>query len=101
MVDVMTEKQFDKIIPMIRMILDGCKDLEEAKKKVERLMENGKDKEEQQRKGAALAAAPCMERIMFCRPAGGRGMKQTNKGIWGHGRKPKNTYKQRSKKPLQ
>lgn len=39
MVDVMTDKQFDKIIKMIRMVLDGCKDLEEAKKKVDELME--------------------------------------------------------------
>ena len=28
MVEVMTDKQFDKIIKMISMILDGCKDLE-------------------------------------------------------------------------
>ena len=33
MVDTMTDKQFDKIIQMIRMVLDGCEDLEEAKKK--------------------------------------------------------------------
>ena len=26
----MTDKQFDKIIKMIRMVLDGCKDLDEA-----------------------------------------------------------------------
>ena len=36
----MTDKQFDKIIKMIRMVLDGCKDLEEAKKKVQKLIEN-------------------------------------------------------------
>ena len=46
MTEIMTDKQFDKIIQMIRMVLDGCKDLEEAKKKVEQLMENGKDTEE-------------------------------------------------------
>lgn len=34
MVEVMTDKQFDKIIKMISMILDGCKDLDEAKRKV-------------------------------------------------------------------
>ena len=28
MVEVMTDKQFDKIIKMISMILDGCKDLD-------------------------------------------------------------------------
>ncbi len=46
MVDIMTDKQFDKIMQMIRMVLDGCKDLDEAKKKVDQLMENSKDKEE-------------------------------------------------------
>ena len=30
----MTDKQFDKILKMVSMILDGCKDLEEAKAKV-------------------------------------------------------------------
>ena len=38
----MTDKQFDKIIKMIRMVLDGCKDLEEAKQKVEELLEDKK-----------------------------------------------------------
>ena len=38
----MTDKQFDKIIKMIRMVLDGCKDLEEAKRKVEELLEDKK-----------------------------------------------------------
>lgn len=47
MVEVMTDKQFDKIIQMIRMVLDGCKDLEEAKKKVEQLMENHKEEKEE------------------------------------------------------
>lgn len=37
MAEVMTDKQFDKIIKMISMILDGCKDLEEAKRKVNEL----------------------------------------------------------------
>lgn len=46
MVDVMTDKQFDKIIKMIRMVLDGCKDLDEAKEKVDELMEDTKDKRE-------------------------------------------------------
>ena len=41
MVDSMTDKQFDKIIKMIRMLLDDCKDLEKAKKQVdERIEEN-------------------------------------------------------------
>ncbi len=33
----MTDKQFDNIIKMISMILDGCKDLDEAKKKINEL----------------------------------------------------------------
>ena len=28
-----TDKQFDKILKMVSMILDGCKDLDEAKKR--------------------------------------------------------------------
>lgn len=46
MVDVMTDKQFDKIIKMIRMVLDGCKDLDEAKKKVDELMEEKSGKKD-------------------------------------------------------
>jgi acyl-[acyl carrier protein]--UDP-N-acetylglucosamine O-acyltransferase len=42
----MTDKQFDKIIKMIRMVLDGCKDLDEAKKKVEELLEDQHEKGE-------------------------------------------------------
>lgn len=33
----MTDKQFDKILAMVLMILDGCKDLEEAKRKIREL----------------------------------------------------------------
>lgn len=33
----MTDYQFDKIVSMIEMILDGCKDLEEAKQKIKEL----------------------------------------------------------------
>lgn len=44
MVDAMTDKQFDKIIKMIRMVLDGCQDLEEAKEKVDQLMDEHKEK---------------------------------------------------------
>lgn len=47
MVDITTDKQFDKIIKMIRMVLDGCKDLEEAKEKVEELMEDSKPKKDE------------------------------------------------------
>lgn len=31
MADNMTDKQFEKILKMVEMILDGCKDLDEAK----------------------------------------------------------------------
>lgn len=41
MIDVMTEKQFDKLLKMVSMILDGCRDLDEAKKKVRELLEEG------------------------------------------------------------
>lgn len=45
MVEVMTDKQYDGILQMIGMILDGCKDLDEAKKKIEELREGKKEKE--------------------------------------------------------
>lgn len=38
----MTDKQFDKILKMVSMILDGCIDLDEAKKKVKELLEEQK-----------------------------------------------------------
>lgn len=38
----MTDKQFDKILKMVSMILDGCKDIEEAKEKVKELLEDQK-----------------------------------------------------------
>lgn len=40
--DTMTDKQFDKIMKMVSMILDGCKDLEEAKAKVRELQDDQK-----------------------------------------------------------
>ncbi len=40
MVDAMTDKQFKTILEMVDMILDGCKDLEEAKQKVQKLIDN-------------------------------------------------------------
>lgn len=43
----MTDKQFDKILKMVSMILDGCKDLNEAKEKVSELIEDQKDQKEQ------------------------------------------------------
>ena len=39
MMDGMTDKQFDRIIKMVSMILDGCKDLEEAKEKIAELLD--------------------------------------------------------------
>lgn len=36
----MTDKQFTKILVMVNMILDGCKDLEEAKAKIKELTED-------------------------------------------------------------
>lgn len=43
---VMTDKQFKTILEMVDMILDGCKDLEEAKRKVQKLIENQGGKKE-------------------------------------------------------
>lgn len=40
MVDAMTDKQFKTILEMVDMILDGCKDLAEAKEKVQKLIEH-------------------------------------------------------------
>lgn len=42
MADNMTDKQFEKILKMVEMILDGCKDLDEAKAKVKELTEDQK-----------------------------------------------------------
>lgn len=46
MVEVMTDKQFKTILEMVDMILDGCKDLAEAKEKVQKLIENQSSKKE-------------------------------------------------------
>lgn len=43
--EVMTDKQFDKILKMVSMILDGCSDLEEAKEKVKELLQDKKETE--------------------------------------------------------
>lgn len=48
MAEIMTDKQFDKIIKMISMILDGCKDLDEAKRKVNELSD-GVDKKTEEK----------------------------------------------------
>lgn len=47
MTDVMTDKQFKTILEMVDMILDGCKDLDEAKQKVQKLIENQGSKKEE------------------------------------------------------
>lgn len=40
----MTDRQLDKIFLMFEMILEGCKDLEDAKRKVRELREDKKEK---------------------------------------------------------
>ena len=44
MAENMTDKQFKTILEMVDMILDGCEDLEEAKEKIQKLIENQKNK---------------------------------------------------------
>lgn len=44
--ETMTDLQFITILEMVDMILDGCKDINEAKEKVERLIEQRKEKKE-------------------------------------------------------
>ena len=46
MTEIMTDKQFKTILEMVDMILDGCKDLAEAKEKVQKLIENQSGKKE-------------------------------------------------------
>lgn len=40
----MTDRQFDTMLKMFGMILDGCKDLAEAKEKVEELLNKNAEK---------------------------------------------------------
>ena len=47
MTDAMTDKQFKTILEMVDMILDGCKDLEDAKRKVQKLIENQSSRKEE------------------------------------------------------
>lgn len=44
MEEIMTDKQFKTILEMVNMILDGCKDLDEAKVKVQKLIDEQKNK---------------------------------------------------------
>lgn len=46
MTQAMTDKQFKTILEMVDMILDGCKDLDEAKRKVQKLIEHQSSKKE-------------------------------------------------------
>lgn len=46
MIQGMTDKQFKTILEMVDMILDGCKDLAEAKEKVQKLIENQSNKKD-------------------------------------------------------
>ena len=34
----MTNEQFDKILRMVKMILDGCENVDEAKEKIDELL---------------------------------------------------------------
>lgn len=70
MADNMTDKQFEKILKMVEMILDGCKDLDEAKAKVKELTEDQKKEKSaeqptgyKQRGGGLATKAPnCLYR---------------------------------------
>lgn len=46
MIEVMTDRQYDGILQMIEMIINGCKDLEEAKRKIAELRKEKKEKAE-------------------------------------------------------
>ena len=46
MTEIMTDKQFDKIMKLVRMVLDGCEDLEDAKQKVDRLIDEHTEKDD-------------------------------------------------------
>ena len=45
--DVMTSEQFETILEMIRMILDSCEDLDEAKRKVDMLLHKAEKQNEE------------------------------------------------------
>ena len=45
--DAMTDKQFKTSVEMVDRSLDGCKDLEEAKQKVQKLIDNQQGKKEE------------------------------------------------------
>ncbi len=43
--EVMTDRQYDGILQMIEMIVESCKDLDEAKRKIAELRKEKKEKE--------------------------------------------------------
>ena len=45
MTDVMTNEQFETILEMMRMILDGCEDIESARWKVDELIKRASKKD--------------------------------------------------------
>ena len=45
MTDVMTNEQFETILEMMRMILDGCEDIESARRKVDELIKRASTKD--------------------------------------------------------
>ena len=47
MTEIMTDKQFKTILEMVNMILDGCQDLDEAKQKVAKLIEDQAGKKDE------------------------------------------------------
>lgn len=44
--EYMTNEQFETILEMIRMILDGCEDIDTAKEKVDELIKKATGKKE-------------------------------------------------------
>lgn len=46
MQEIMTNEQFETILEMIRMILDGCEDINSAKEKVDALIKKATGKDE-------------------------------------------------------
>lgn len=59
MEEIMTDKQFKTILEMFGMILDGCKDIEEAKEKVQKLLDEKKERPEQQAFGNVKGGRAC------------------------------------------
>lgn len=47
--NTMTDYQFETILEMVNMVLDGCDTIDEAKKKVEKLIKRRKDKEQKEK----------------------------------------------------